>query len=471
MQDEVIGYGRVSELDYSRHVDENELDVAANQQRRRLERAGCTKIYFDVQRGTDDDRPNFQQVMNLVSQQGCRRLVITRDDRITRNVQTTLNIIETFISSNVELLILEEGDQPVDLNNPYEWKRRVQAGLDSQFEVKMLGLRVRRGYEDLRSQRRANPHPPFGYQRNRKGFYEPHPENYSIAQGIISQFLQTRSVQQTIIWLSVTHGLDWNRSRFKYWIHNEVLRGNTPRFQDKSTGKPAHVDFNTHSDIALLSAEQYLEIQNIFKENKRLWGSNHQAQRYLLSGLCRCARCDGAMSCRKKKGKDYPENYYYLDCSTVRNFGKANVCTMIHAPSCRLVEAAIIDKLTARAGEIAELANVPKVKEESPEIKELRRQFTNLQSAGDNPAIETAKKDILHQIQQLEARESQQETNLAEETLRSYGDIAQSKDFWLQMSEESKKRLYQILIDRVLIDGQKQSGKRVQYHIDVILSF
>ncbi len=44
----VLGYGRVSKLDYEQRISDEELDTAAKQQRDRLEKAGCTEIFFDI---------------------------------------------------------------------------------------------------------------------------------------------------------------------------------------------------------------------------------------------------------------------------------------------------------------------------------------------------------------------------------------------------------------------------------------
>ncbi|MGG6265697.1 recombinase family protein [Leptolyngbya sp. AN03gr2] len=78
---QVLGYGRVSKLDYGRKVSDEELDTAAKQQRSRLERAGCTEIFFDIQRGTDDDRPNFERLIaRRQKREQFDRIVITRDD-------------------------------------------------------------------------------------------------------------------------------------------------------------------------------------------------------------------------------------------------------------------------------------------------------------------------------------------------------------------------------------------------------
>lgn len=472
-----IGYGRVSKLDVERMGGrENNLDIAANQQRRRLERSGCTEIYFDVQRGTDDDRPNFEQLMKRVEKEDrVNRVTITRDDRITRNLSMTLHIINVFRKAEVELVILEEGDIPIDLNNVYEWKRRVLAGVDAEFEVKMLQARVKRGMEDLRQQRKANPRCPFGYARSKEGYYIPHPEQYPIARDIVETLLRLKAVGPTCKEVNAKYGMKWNYTQLKDWAQKAVLRGHTPRFIDAARRVPRQIDYGTHPEIAIVSAEEDREIARILEDGRKYRGRNRDARRYPLGGgLCRCARCDGPMTCRHRILRTGEETYY-LECDRATKYDGSQTCDNIHCPSSKRVESAVIQALTGRSEELAQIASIPEPKEESYELMELRRQLEEMKRIpGNNLFVTQAIAGIEAQIkveeEKLDADSSS--ANYSLELFQSLGEDASNPEFWETRSPEIKRLFYHGLIDKVIIDGVKLPDRRwIDYQIQVLFSF
>ena len=471
----ILGYGRVSRLDLHRLGSEAELDIAANQQRRRLERAGCTEIFFDVQSGADDDRPNFEQLMSRVRRRyKCDRVVITRDDRITRSTETTFRVLEIFEQTKCELVILEEGDRPVDLSNPYEWKRRMSAGIDAEYEIKMSSLRIRRGFEDLRQRGRANHKMPFGYLRTKEGKYAPHPDEFAIAQEIPRLFCELRQSHVVCCEIYKKFGLDWSRDRLRRWLKNEVLRGNTPRLL--AHNKPKYVDYGTHPDLAIITPEQDRVIQAVFQEFQQHWGRNANANRYPLgSGLCKCARCGHSLSIRNRAGAKGQRLSYFWCHWHLEHKRKGELCSFNHSCPYGVVEAKVIAVLTKASEAIAQIAATPLQPTESPEIRELRQQLKQLERIGGrNPAILSAKEQVHQQIIHLEGQQSIQRhaTEYSAEVLKSLGAAASDPEYWENLPDDDKRRIWQVLIKAIDINGSKRPGSRfVDYQIEVRLGF
>jgi DNA invertase Pin-like site-specific DNA recombinase len=472
-----IGYGRVSKLDLDRMGDsENQLDIAANQQRRRLEKAGCTEIFFDVQSGADDDRPKFEELLNRIKRkQNCDRVTVTRDDRLTRNTEMMLSILKLMRDQRIEYLVLDDGDRPADLTNPYEWKRRSLAGVDAQFEREMLSMRIKRGFEDLRSQQKANHKTPFGFVRTREGKYAPHPVEYDHLRWIIEDLLNSKSVYKTCRNLNSRFNYTWGHSRFRRLLLNQVLRGHTPRFVNPATGLPDEVQQDTHPEIKVISPDEDLIIQQILKEASQYRGANQSAPRYPLgSGLCHCARCGSSMSCRKRKHKS-GNIYIYLECDSATEYSNPNRCENMHSINADNVEKKIIEALCNKAEQLAEISTTSEEITESFELQSLRRQVNDLKkipgrSAPIIKAIEELELQILEIEKEINA--SGQQLSLSRDAFISYGKVTADPNFWWGLPAEEKRYLYRSFISDVRINGKKRPSSRfVDYSIEVLLRF
>ena len=103
----VVGYARVSSREQA--VDSHALE----QQIARLEAAGATEIFKDIQSGSRDDRPALNELMDLVHQRKVDEVIITRIDRLARSLTKLRECIDVFQEVGVNLRIL---DQQIDLS-------------------------------------------------------------------------------------------------------------------------------------------------------------------------------------------------------------------------------------------------------------------------------------------------------------------------------------------------------------------
>ena len=149
----VIGCARVS----SREQAEN--SHALEQQISRLEAAGCSLIFSDVESGTKDKRPGLAEVMERVRDRQCREVVVTRLDRLTRSLPTLRKLIDEFQNYDVNLRAL---DDAIDLSTAAGKFHLNMLGALAEMEVDRLSERVRHGWHHLRT-RKVAMHPPFGY--------------------------------------------------------------------------------------------------------------------------------------------------------------------------------------------------------------------------------------------------------------------------------------------------------------------
>ncbi|MGG6281740.1 recombinase family protein [Leptolyngbya sp. AN03gr2] len=468
-----IGYGRISQLDYGRRVSHTDLDVAAQQQRSRLERAGCHEIYFDLQPGSEDDRPDFERLLDRMKRRDrVDRVTITRDDRITRSPQVTLDLIEVFLSQNIELVILDMGDYPIDLTNPYQWKQRVQAGLDAAFEIKMLGMRIRRGYEYFRQTQKANPAVPFGYRRSREGRYERDPEQWEFAERVIKTFFETRSLNKTCRVIEQVTGRELRTTTLRYWLRNQVLQGNTPYKIDKKTKQPGEIIYGTHSDV-LITPEQALIINEVCRENQKLGGKRHNILYPLGSGLCRCRKCGSTMGVRKLLNGNPQELAYILRCTGASK--RIPVCDFNSEPRSFMIEPHIIAALTEKAVKITDFVSGETTKKESPEITALRIQRSYLLATpGDKSNILPLIENIDNQIKALEFEETQTDrvSNYTGETFKSLSHIYRSPEYWKDLDPSTRRELFRQFVEVVWVSAVKIPGSRfVNYQIEPVLKF
>lgn len=90
------GYARVSTLNQ---------DLAS--QVAQLKEAGATKIFKEKFTGTTSDRPEFNQLLEVLKPSD--ELVITKLDRLARNTREALEVIESLLENDITISVLNLG--------------------------------------------------------------------------------------------------------------------------------------------------------------------------------------------------------------------------------------------------------------------------------------------------------------------------------------------------------------------------
>lgn len=137
----VVGYVRVSKADRTKN--EHDQRASVRLQRDQITRA-CEErglelvdIYEDfAASGADDDRVNYNAVLDLVAGRGAEGVVVTRLDRLSRKAWRLLWLID---EKKLNVLALE---QCFDTNEPEGWLSAAIHVLMSDYERRLIGKRT-----------------------------------------------------------------------------------------------------------------------------------------------------------------------------------------------------------------------------------------------------------------------------------------------------------------------------------------
>lgn len=450
----------------------------------RLEKAGCTEIYYDVRSRSREDRDGLNEILNLIASGQIRKAMFLRIDRMTDSPTVLERAIKICLESNVQVVGIDDN---IDFSTV---GGRLQARIMCDFaraEVERLTERVRAGWANVRRRQQA-VNPPFGYLVNNGRHQLDHTlflclletrEELSPAQigkHIIQAFLEQKTLRLALREINTHYGIytfahDHRGGRashklFRFspgglrtWLTNPVLRGHLGY---RKRTKHKEIIYNTHPDQVLLTSEQFQQIEDILAHNSRVRGFGTTALKYPCSGLVYCGECRAAMYSQhgqknyhraKRLGIPEEKNYYF-QC---RNWRQRS-CSQKPMIRMEIVESAVIAALITRAGQIAQEVDTQPEVTESLELKQLRSQLEQLEAIpGHNDAINDAKQQLRNQIHGLELQQ-QSQTQAINQDLRdilTYG--ASQPEFWQSLPDDQKRRFFRELVDRVVVkDAQVQ---------------
>lgn len=259
----------------------------------------------------------------------------------------------------------------------------------------------------------------------------------------------------------------WTHDGLLRWLRNPVLRGHTPYKTRKLKGtddagrrvygrdrKPDEweIAYDTHPDQVLMTEEQYREIERIIKQNSEIRGFpliGGNDRRYPISGLLTCGECGAKMKSQASKFRGGKWQNYYK-CRNAIDKACPNKASLRGDRA----EAVIIQALIDRAEVIAARAEEDEPQPDPPELQQLRDQLRGLEALpGANPAIETAKAELQVQIEQMTWKLSQQKSEAQTKRSEMIATLRE-ENFWEQLTDEKKTKLFRWLIRRVTVsDG------------------
>lgn len=449
-----IGYARVSTAEQALN------SHALEQQKRRLQGAGATEIFEDIQSGTRRDRANYRELERLIKGGQVNEVVVTRIDRLSRSLLDLRGFADLCVKNGANLRIL---DQQIDLSTPHGRFLLNIIGSAAELEVDMLRSRVAEGIRDARQQRRAPGVVPFGYLNrdskycpNHQPYYDSGKTYWQVAREIVETFLEIGSIRGTARIMGERYGArrrdrsDFPRENgLRYWLESPVLRGHLAYYY-RTRGKEPEIVPNHHE--ALLSQEEAADIS-------RALGLLAQGERDLsdplpLAGLLICARC--GLKCRayrKYRQRQVVAIYWYCRGA----YSAPATCIKGKGIRDEALELTVIAALTQRAAQLAQLASAtaPDAVPDPPEVAQIEQSILALEGLSGDAIAETRTR-LQNQIAYLRSQARAQQ-NVAEILKDDLQAIAADRDFWLWLDEASKRRLYRRFVDRVVFsDGEVQ---------------
>ncbi|MBV6626245.1 MAG: recombinase family protein [Rivularia sp. (in: Bacteria)] len=505
---DVWGYARVS-------TDEQADDEGALiKQMRRLRSAGATKLYYDVESRTSDKRKGLLRLIediNALSKGKVSKLLFIRIDRLTSSSMTFYRLMDALKKKGIEPTAIDEPFDISSIGGELTIDVRLAA---SKYEVKMLGMRVKKERDTRKANKKAHWNAPLGYYVENDKYKRDDSPCVCIIAGqiqlsrsqlmrlVFDTFFAVGTISQTVKRLHEILGiqanavakfrsekvnilgeeeeiilsninksrgtglnlryphtsLKWSVSGLRSILVNPVYAGGilyNTIVNSKKHRKPFdewEVIWGTHDSEAIISYEEHERVKSMIRGNRNNRWTSEQKHTNPFANLVKCQHCGAAYSrqCKKFVKK---QNFYrhHYQCSFYRT-GACDNKKMISSDS---LEKQVIEHLVKVAERLAGLVEKEtKVLEEPASVKTLRASLNTLEALPSNPAIEKAKEDIRIQIADALAtatNDSVQYLIAKDRIIRAFSN----PEFWQGLQVEDKKALLQGCVRKIIVDGNK----------------
>jgi site-specific DNA recombinase len=289
-----------------------------------------------------ENRKGLAKALELAKLKLIDVVLVTKLDRIARNVKDYIDISAEFNENEVALVCL---DLDIDTSTPDgQMIMRNHANLAQWQAERIAQYSIETVQRHLEQGRPIGP-PPVGYRKtkdeNGKTTFEPDPIYKKHVQFIDKTYLRVRSVGKVI---DALHNRGYKSPRGRTYSKPQVSRIlQNIRYiaQQEHEGKIYKGNWQP-----LRSLEIHKVIQNIFNQNRKTNHSPNSSNKnyvYLAKSILKCSNCGSGMIARPatgKGGKYYP---YYMCMKAYKTNGID--CDELNYLAAEAVDNAIIDIL------------------------------------------------------------------------------------------------------------------------------
>lgn len=276
-----IGYARVS-------TGSGEQLSALEAQRYRIQAEQPDLLLQDVESGLSTGRPEYQKLKSLIIANRVVEVVATRLDRLGRDSTESDSFVKLCDQKKVICRTLDDGIVSMATAEMLLMTRL--RGSLAEGESMRLSARILKGLSVGRELGKPMRKPCFGYQLSQDRLkLEPHPVNWPTAAAFIKLLKEHNWRMATALNLTRTPIPISSRKGVRAWLINPTLRG-ALAYGQLPNHQYSEIIWNQHP--ALLSPEDYNEMETIITANKKLWGVNSSRKVRALTSLCRCTECN-----------------------------------------------------------------------------------------------------------------------------------------------------------------------------------
>ena len=456
-----LGYSRLSS-----EVQTGGLSLEA--QKEILDRAGCDRIYTDVESGwtgrggESSDRTEFQKL--LADARKLRKdgwpveIIFPEFSRWARSTITSMGLIEELEEIGITLRSMDIG--VVSVATAGQWLNTMQQSMVAEFYSRNLSDKGKRMYELKRATGKPLQHkPPLGWKlsKDRKKL-EPNHEPYEgsdfthweLGRKLVEMYLEWGSFSAIERW-GWENGLRLHAAVVRKWMINPINQGHTWWYKQpikkgqwrNSSNNEKEIIYNTHEP--LITPGEMVQIEQKMNDASQNRGFIMKHGPCTLQGLVFCSSCGRSMK-RTGNPTTKRKNYAYVRCY----HQGCDIKTGKSYPYDK-VEQALIEAIVARANDAARLAtnstedepkSVELIKLES-DRDELLEMLERRESAGLRHALDELNTQI--------ARFSEpQPVNL--DKMSDMIEAISDPEMFDNLTRDEKRTIFVTLCEKIVVD-------------------
>ena len=303
--------------------------------------------------GTNDNRPQFQQMM-ADAEAGMFEIVVAHKiDRIGRNAYDFYKNTHRLQAAGVKM---EFAAQEISDSPEGGMMKAVMVGMSEWYSAN-LSREVKKGKrENLLAGKAAGGIPLYGYDIGPDKKYVINEAEAVAVRMMFEMYASGQSYQDILRWLDghgykTKRGKSFGKNSLYDLMHNRRYIGWSVGGKHRRTGKPRNSHAPDDEGVTIVkgvcpvivSEELFERVQERMEKNRRTSGGRHKAKEpYLLSGYVFCDVCGGAMAGGATTNTKGVRTRYYR-CETYMRKGKT-VCAN-RAINADDLERAVLDHL------------------------------------------------------------------------------------------------------------------------------
>ncbi|MDD4036648.1 MAG: recombinase family protein [Bacilli bacterium] len=288
------------------------------------------KVYNDagISGKSTDNRPMLKELIKDIKKGMISKVLITKLDRLSRNVADTETLLNIFNSFNCELL--DGNGKKIESDNPSGWLFTIIQSVFGQYERKSIISRVKEGIKGKVKQGKSlcSFTPPYGYDReNGKPILSVNEEEAAIVRKIYSMYLDGYTFTEIARILNaerIKTKLRGKKIKRKDHESNLGTRIIISKWMPKTIrlilsnstyigkvryhiNKPDYQEYDGHHE-PIIDAKTYNQVQDKIKQIKKVYRTNRPKEDVYYCGTLICGLCNKKMTTqrtvRKVKGKN-----------------------------------------------------------------------------------------------------------------------------------------------------------------------
>jgi site-specific DNA recombinase len=339
-----VTYARLSKVEYRKQsVESVEAQTAENlawATEHNVEVIASFQDTLTASRFSTKDRPGFLQMMRVIRDEQPDMVIVTEQSRLDRQLWNILELIELARATAFKKIVKVWDDDVIDLSSEAGINRTIDQAIRDRHESELISQRVK---AKKRRQAQYGQFPggrrPFGYERDGLTLKE---DEAAIIRECARRLRDGASLSGLTKELNrrgvpTAFGGRWQRSTLQFIFRNKRIIG-----------------IRVHHGVeypaqwpAILSREEWDEIQLILDAKHTTPRRTRSGRTYLLTGFVICSLCGNHMtgSGHARKGTGVERRYY---CQPVDSTGLPRGCgkvARVAEPLEALITRAMHDRL------------------------------------------------------------------------------------------------------------------------------